>query len=74
MSLPPGDLQILARFPNHGDDVELAERAHRYGLKPSPLSAQSIKHSAGNGLLMSFTNIPEKTAFDIAGTPRRALI
>jgi GntR family transcriptional regulator/MocR family aminotransferase len=73
LALPPGGLQILARFPNHGGDVALAERALRHGLKPSPLSAHAIKHSAGEGLLMSFTNISEKAAPDIARTLRRAL-
>ena len=54
-------------------DVALAERAFRHGLQPSPLSAQSIKHDAGQGLLMSFTNVPEKSAPDIAAALRRAL-
>jgi GntR family transcriptional regulator/MocR family aminotransferase len=71
--LPSGGLQIIARFPNHSGDVELAERALRHGLKPSPLSSQSIKHGAGEGLLMSFTNVPEGAALDIAGTLRRAV-
>ncbi len=73
LSLPPGGLHILARFPNHGDDMALAKRALRHGLQPSPLSAQSIKHEAGQGLLMSFTNIPEKSAPEIAALLRRAL-
>ena len=51
----------------------MAERALRHGLRPSPLSAQSVKHNAGEGLLMSFTNIPEKAAPGIAATLRRAL-
>jgi GntR family transcriptional regulator/MocR family aminotransferase len=73
LSLPPGGLHILARFPNHGSDVALAARALRHGLAPSPLSAQSIKHGAGEGLLMSFTNIPEKAAAGVAAALRRAL-
>jgi GntR family transcriptional regulator/MocR family aminotransferase len=73
LSLPLGGLQILARFPNHGGDVALADRVFRHGLKPSPLSTQSIEHSACEGLLMSFTNIPEKAASDIARTLRHAL-
>ncbi|MES2293550.1 MAG: PLP-dependent aminotransferase family protein [Pseudomonadota bacterium] len=73
LSLQPGGLHILARFPGHGGDVALAARALRHGLRPSPLSAQSIKHDAGEGLLMSFTNIPEKAAPDIAARLRSAL-
>jgi GntR family transcriptional regulator/MocR family aminotransferase len=73
LSLPPGGLHILARFPNHGGDVALANRALKHGLRPSPLSGQSIKHDAGQGLLMSFTNIPERSAPAIAAVLRQAL-
>ena len=73
LSLQPGGLHILARFPSHGSDVALAGRAAHHGLKPSPLSLQSIKHAAGQGLLMSFTNIPEKAAPNIAAMLRKAL-
>lgn len=77
-SLSPGGLHILARFPHHRSDVELAERALRHGLQPSPLSSQfmspqSIKHDAGQGLLMSFTNISEKAAPAIANRLRKAI-
>lgn len=60
--LPAGGLHLLARFPHHGPDVELATRALRHGLMPGALSAQSIEHDAGRGLLMSFTNISEERA------------
>jgi GntR family transcriptional regulator / MocR family aminotransferase len=60
--LQAGGLHLLARFPNHGADTELAALALRQGLMPSALSAQSIEHDAGQGLLMSFTNIPEEHA------------
>jgi GntR family transcriptional regulator/MocR family aminotransferase len=73
LSLPQGGLHILARFPRHGEDVALADRALQRGLRPTPLSAQSIKHDAGQGLLMSFTNIPEKAAPNIAAMLRKAL-
>lgn len=72
-SLSPGGLHILARFPRHRSDVELADRALRHGLEPTPLSPQSIKHDAGQGLLMSFTNIPEKSASGIAARLRKAI-
>jgi GntR family transcriptional regulator/MocR family aminotransferase len=72
-SLSPGGLHILARFPRHHSDVELAARALRHGLEPSPLSPQSLKHDAGQGLLMSFTNISEKAAPAIAARLRKAI-
>ena len=73
ISLPPGGLHILARFPGQKGDVKLAEGARRQGLAPSPLSAQSLKHDAGQGLLMSFTNIPEEFAPEIVTILRRAI-
>ncbi|MEP6830662.1 MAG: PLP-dependent aminotransferase family protein [Rhizomicrobium sp.] len=72
-SLSPGGLHILARFPNHPSDVALAERALRHGLQPTPLSTQSIKHDVGQGLLMSFTNIPEKSAPGIVARLQKAI-
>lgn len=72
-SLSPGGLHILARFPRHRSDTDLAERALRHGLEPSALSLQSIKHDAGHGLIMSFTNISEKSAPAIAARLRKAV-
>jgi GntR family transcriptional regulator/MocR family aminotransferase len=73
MVLQPGGLHIVARFPNHGNDKILVERALRHALHPASLSAQSMKQSAGHGLILSFTNIPERTAPVIAAALRRAL-
>ena len=73
LSLQPGGLHFLAKFSNYGSDVDLARRALNHGLKPTALSAQSIKHDAGQGLLLSFTNIPEKTARDTAATLQHAI-
>jgi GntR family transcriptional regulator/MocR family aminotransferase len=73
LSLPSGGLHILARFSHHRSDTELAQRALRHGLQPSPLSPQSIKHDAGQGLLLSFTNIPEKAATGIVARLRKAI-
>jgi GntR family transcriptional regulator/MocR family aminotransferase len=72
-SLSPGGLHILARFPHHRGDTDLAERALRHGLQPTALSPQSIKHDAGQGLLLSFTNISEKSAPAIAARLRKAI-
>lgn len=72
--LQAGGLHILARFLRHGPDVDLADRALRYGLMPHPLSRQSIEHDAGQGLLMSFTNIPEQESHNIVATLHRAIV
>ena len=71
--LPAGGLHIIARFPNHGADKALSARAARHGLATGPLSAQSVKYKAGEGLLLSFTNIPEKDADALAARLKRAL-
>ena len=71
--LPAGGLHILARFPDHGADKMLSARAARHGLAASPLSAQSIKYGAGEGLLLSFTNVPEKDAPALAARLKQAI-
>jgi GntR family transcriptional regulator / MocR family aminotransferase len=73
ITLQPGGLHIIARFPNHGSDVELADRARRHGLAPVPLSGRPLKHSAGQGLLMSFTNIREDEAAGVVALLRQAI-
>jgi GntR family transcriptional regulator / MocR family aminotransferase len=73
ISLQPGGLHILARFPDHGPDVELARQARRHGLTTIPLSGRSLRHSAGEGLLMSFTNIREDEAADVVTLLRQAM-
>lgn len=72
--LQAGGLHILARFLRHGSDVDLADRAFRHGLMPHPLSRQSIEHDAGQGLLMSFTNIPEQESLNIVTALHRAIV
>lgn len=66
--LHPGGLHILARFPKAPDDVDLVDRALEVGLKPSPLSRHSLKSDIGSGLLLSFTNVTERRAGDVAAT------
>jgi GntR family transcriptional regulator / MocR family aminotransferase len=73
ISLQAGGLHLLARFSKHGPDVELARRARQHGLMPHPLSGQSIAHDAGEGLLMSFTNVQEHQAAGIVTALRRSL-
>jgi len=73
ISLQAGGLHILARFPTHGPDIELANQALEHGLAPVPLSDRFLKHPASHGLLMSFTNIPEHEAADVVASLRMAI-
>ncbi|MET3667462.1 PLP-dependent aminotransferase family protein [Caulobacter sp. 1776] len=68
-----GGLHVLGRFPGLGDDADLARRALKHGLKPSPLSGQYLKPGPDQGLLMSFTNVPEEKADEVAATLSRAI-
>ena len=52
-----GGMHLLARFPNAADDGILAKRAAQVGLAPTALSSLSMAHDAGQGLLLSFTNV-----------------
>jgi len=63
-----GGLHILAQFPEGGEDVELARRALAAGLKPAPLSGQYLGQNVQQGLLMSFTNVPESDAQGVTST------
>ncbi|MDB5455601.1 MAG: PLP-dependent aminotransferase family protein, partial [Caulobacter sp.] len=64
--LRAGGLHVLARFPGAADDVELTRRALEGGLKPSPLSGQYVRRDMDQGLLVSFTNVPEDKADEVA--------
>jgi len=63
-----GGLHVLGRFPNLGDDFELAQRAARAGLRPTPLSGQYLTPGVDRGLLLSFTNVPEDRADQIVAS------
>lgn len=63
-----GGLHVLARFKNLGRNVDLARRAIDAGLRPAPLSGQYVAPSQDQGLLMSFTNVPEEHADQIIST------
>jgi GntR family transcriptional regulator/MocR family aminotransferase len=73
ITLQAGGLHIFARFPNNAPDVELAKQARRHGLAPVPLSGRSLKHNAGQGLLMSYTNIREEEAAGVVTLLRQAI-
>jgi GntR family transcriptional regulator/MocR family aminotransferase len=75
ISLTPlaGGLHVLARFPGRDDDVDLAQRALRAGLRPAPLSGQYLSPADDRGLLMSFTNVAEHDAGAVAARLRDAI-
>ncbi len=73
MTLRPGGMHLLARFPEQGNDVDLARRAFRHGLLPAALSAQYLGRTRDSGLMLSFTNIPEDQALSRARALARAL-
>jgi hypothetical protein len=51
-------------------DTDLVRRAESHGLAPAALSPLSINRDCGQGLLLSFTNIPEERASELAGVLR----
>jgi hypothetical protein len=51
----------------------LVHRAESHGLAPAALSPLSINSDCGQGLLLSFTNIPAEQASELAGVLRRAI-
>ena len=73
LTLRPGGMHLLARFPGQGNDVELARRAFRHGLLPAALSAQYLGRTRDSGLMLSFTNIAEEQALPRARALARAL-
>jgi GntR family transcriptional regulator/MocR family aminotransferase len=57
VELAAGGMHLLARFPGAEDDSVLGKRAGLAGLAPSVLSSLTMAHDAGQGLLLSFTNV-----------------
>jgi GntR family transcriptional regulator / MocR family aminotransferase len=62
LELEAGGMHLLARFPGAADDGTLARRAAAAGLAPVALSSLALAHDSGQGLLLSFTNVPEGDA------------
>lgn len=73
MTVEPGGMHLLARFPDRGSDLEMVRRAGRAGLAPTALSTQFLGRARDNGLLLSFTNIAEDQAPPLAKTLARAI-
>jgi GntR family transcriptional regulator / MocR family aminotransferase len=57
VEMASGGMHLLARFPKATDDSALAKRAARSGLAATALSSLAVAHDAGQGLLLSFTNV-----------------
>jgi GntR family transcriptional regulator / MocR family aminotransferase len=62
VEMAAGGMHLLARFPNAADDTVLAKRAKHAGMMPSALSAMTMAHDQGQGLLLGFTNIAAEDA------------
>ena len=73
LELAAGGMHLLARFPEAPDDGTLVRRAAAAGLAPTALSSLSLAHDCGQGLLLSFTNVPEPAATEVAGRLAAAL-
>jgi GntR family transcriptional regulator/MocR family aminotransferase len=75
IELPPraGGMHLLARFPRGGDDTAMVRRALAHHLAPTSLSSHYIGRACEQGLLLSFTNIPQAEAFRHAEALRRAI-
>jgi GntR family transcriptional regulator / MocR family aminotransferase len=58
----PGGMHLLLRFLDGGSDLEQARRAEAQGLAPTALSTHYLGRRRAQGLLLSFTNIPESAA------------
>jgi GntR family transcriptional regulator/MocR family aminotransferase len=73
VEMAAGGMHLLLRFAGPHDDSALVKRAAAAGLAPTTLSSYAMAHDCGQGLLLSFTNIPVESAPSIAARLREAL-
>ena len=73
VQLQAGGMHLLARFADCRTDLDLVARARSRGLKPAPLSPWNVASDCGQGLLLSFTNIPQEAAMEMAKRLKRAI-
>jgi GntR family transcriptional regulator/MocR family aminotransferase len=66
VELASGGMHLLARFPGAEDDSVLSKRAAQAGLMTTALSSLTTAHNAGQGLLLSFTNVSPAAADTLA--------
>ncbi len=73
VELQAGGMHLIACYAGRARDLDLVELARRHGLAPAPLSATAIERDCGQGLLLSFTNVPEAEALPAARALERAV-
>ena len=66
IGLQSGGMHLLARPAAGAPDTELARLAEDHGLAPAALSNHALAGDRRQGLLLSFTNIPENRAAQAA--------
>jgi GntR family transcriptional regulator / MocR family aminotransferase len=62
IKLQAGGMHLLAYLRDPEQDVTVAQRANSHGLAVTALSRASVQGDCGQGLLLSFTNIPAASA------------
>jgi len=73
IALKAGGMHLIARLDDRESDRYLVSLAETHQLAPAPLSAMAIERDAGQGLLLSFTNIPADQAPAVAERLARAI-
>ena len=73
VALQSGGMHLLARPLGGVRDTMLVQLAEMQGSAPTALSPLSIDGDCGQGLLLSFTNIPQQHASDAARALQRAI-
>jgi GntR family transcriptional regulator/MocR family aminotransferase len=73
LQLQAGGMHLLARFPGCKSDVDWVACAAAHGLAPVALSKWRVEQDCGQGLLLSFTNIPPQNARESAVRLQQAL-
>jgi GntR family transcriptional regulator / MocR family aminotransferase len=63
IQLQAGGMHLLAQLESQSQrDVDLVQRARSQGLAVAALSPWSVERDCGQGLLLSFTNVPTEHA------------
>ena len=73
IALKAGGMHLIAHLDDRESDRYLVSLAETHQLAPGPLSAMAIERDAGQGLLLSFTNIPADQASAMADRLARAI-
>lgn len=72
VQLQAGGMHLLARVAGCKNDRDLVARANARGLAPAALSPWVIEREDRQGLLLSFTNIPQEAAVEMAQRLKQA--